>query len=145
MIRAAHSAFFSVGCGNIVFDARGFAWIINNVVQGTTYSSQALSEYSSPTDSRPTGVMARPGRRSRVEEFSAAVSRHLHRIPWGTVWEGNFGWGGINPSPAPAREWKRFSVHRVAPANLAPQRLLRGCLQGAGLGIRSPGQHLDPE
>ena len=76
--------------------------------------------------------MARPGRRSRVEEFSAAVSRHLHWIPWGTVWEGNFGWGGINPSPAPDREWKRFSVHRVAPTNLAPQRLLQ-CLQGAGL------------
>jgi len=87
------------GLGNIVFDARGFAWIINNVVQGTTYSSQALMVLK-PNGQPADGSNGSP--RSPIEGggvhgggFGICID------PWGTVWEGNFGWGGVNPSPAP--------------------------------------------
>ncbi len=87
------------GLGNIVFDATGFAWITNNVVQGTIYSSQALMVLK-PNGQPADGSNGSP--RSPIEGggilgggFGICID------PWGTVWEGNFGWGGVNPSPTP--------------------------------------------
>ncbi len=80
------------GAGNTSFDAQGRAWICNNVVQGTTLSTPSvivLEPNGKPASFSPltTGGVLGTG-------FGVEVD------PRGNVWFGNFGWGGVNPSPS---------------------------------------------
>jgi hypothetical protein len=92
-------AYLIGGLAYVVFDAQGFAWITNDVVQGTTGSSKALvvlkpngkpadGENGSPVSPITTGGLLGAG-------FGICIDPLTH------VWVGNFGWGGVNPSPTP--------------------------------------------
>jgi sugar lactone lactonase YvrE len=88
------------GPGNLAFDARGYAWVTNNVDQGTPYSSHysmVLKPNGQPadgTDGTPVsplngGGLLGPG-------FGVAIDAQ------GSAWFGNFGWGNCDycdPSP----------------------------------------------
>ena len=87
------------GPGNLVFDAKGYAWSTNNVVQGTTGSAQNILVFKAngqPADGS-NGSPKSPVTGGGIlgGGFGICIA------PDGTVWEGNFGWGGINPSPTP--------------------------------------------
>jgi sugar lactone lactonase YvrE len=87
------------GMGNIVFDKNGYAWITNNVVQGTTGSSDflvLLKPDGKPSDGT-NGYLPSPllGGGILGQGFGITIDSS------GSVWTGNFGWGGVNPSDAP--------------------------------------------
>jgi streptogramin lyase len=96
------------GVGNVVFDANGFAWITNNVVQGTTGSTAAGLIVLRP-DGRPSdGTMGTP--RSPITSggllgpgFGIGID------PTGSIWVGDFGWGGVNPTPTGNGSVSRFT------------------------------------
>jgi len=84
------------GPGNLVFDADGYAWITNNVVQGTTKSSKTMIVLK-PNGQASDGSYGKP--KSPVTGggllgggYGITIDRR------GFVWEGNFGWGGVNPT-----------------------------------------------
>jgi hypothetical protein len=88
------------GPANIVFDHNGYAWITNNVVQGTPFSATCImvlkpngkpadGENDTPKSPITGGGLLGPG-------FGIDIDTR------GTVWVGNFGWGGDSsgiPSP----------------------------------------------
>lgn len=84
------------GPGNIAFDPRGFAWISNNVVQGTPASTDCMVVL------RPDGLPA-DGRgntpRSPVTGGGILGAGFGVAAVGEQVWLGNFGWGGVNPDP----------------------------------------------
>jgi len=79
------------GPANLVFDARGYAWITNNVMQGTPNSSRfnvVLQPNGRPAD----------GKRGTPKSplFGGGIlgaGFGIGLAPDGTVWMGNFGWG----------------------------------------------------
>jgi hypothetical protein len=79
------------GLGNLVFDARGYAWITNNVVQGTPNSSRTmivLKPDGKPADgTNGTPVSPVTGGGLLGGGYGITID------PQGSVWEGNFGWG----------------------------------------------------
>jgi len=79
------------GLGNLVFDARGYAWITNNVVQGTPRSSRTmivLKPNGKPADGTDgTAVSPVTGGGLLGGGYGITIDPH------GSVWEGNFGWG----------------------------------------------------
>jgi streptogramin lyase len=79
------------GPGNLVFDARGYAWITNNTVQGTPNSSRTmmvLKPNGKPADGkRGTPVSPLTGGGLLGGGYGITID------PQGSVWEGNFGWG----------------------------------------------------
>lgn len=84
------------GPGNLAFDSRGYAWITNNVRQGKTTSSRVLIVL------KPNGT---PADGSDGTPFSPVMGGGILGVgfgitidPSGSVWVGNFGWGGVNPS-----------------------------------------------
>lgn len=84
------------GTANTVFDDRGYAWINNNFVDGTDKSSQMLIVL------RPDGHPARGEDGTPVSPVTGGgvfgPGFGITRSPVdGTVWVGNFGWGGDNP------------------------------------------------
>lgn len=84
------------GPGNFVFDKNGYIWITNNVVQGTT-GSAACMVVLKPNGQPADGTHRTPS--SPV--FGGGVLGQgfgLGFAPDGTVWSGNFGWGGVNPT-----------------------------------------------
>lgn len=84
------------GPGNLVFDAKGYAWITNNVVQGTTGSADCfavLKPDGSPADGKnDTPKSPLSGGGVLGQGFG------ITRDPSGNIWAGNFGWGGVNPN-----------------------------------------------
>ncbi|PZF78639.1 hypothetical protein DK847_02195 [Aestuariivirga litoralis] len=83
------------GTGNLVFDDRGYAWITNNVVAGTTISAQCfavLKPDGSPADGKG-GTPKSPLSGGGVLGQGFGITRD----PSGNIWAGNFGWGGVNP------------------------------------------------
>ena len=87
------------GPGNIVFDGNGYAWITNNVVQGTPNSSQfsvVLKPNGQPADGRQ-GTPRSPllGGGILGGGYGVGVA------PNGHVWWGNFGWGSPQYYPSP--------------------------------------------
>ncbi len=84
------------GPGNLVFDADGYAWITNNVVQGTTGSSRTMmvlkpnGQPSDGTNGKPVSPVTGGGLLGGG--YGITIDRR------GFVWEGNFGWGMINPT-----------------------------------------------
>lgn len=83
------------GTGNLVFDDRGFAWVTNNVVAGTTKSANcfaALKPDGKPADGRnDTPKSPLSGGGVLGQGFG------IGRDPSGNIWAGNFGWGGVYP------------------------------------------------
>jgi hypothetical protein len=79
------------GVANIVFDAKGRAWISDNVTQGTPYSSQmlvVLQPNGKPADGQDGGP------RSPIFTGGLLGSGFgITRDPQGSIWVGNFGWG----------------------------------------------------
>lgn len=84
------------GPGNLVFDADGYAWITNNVTQGEMTSSMTMmvlkpngqaSDGSNGTPKSPVmgGGLLGGG-------YGITIDRR------GFVWEGNFGWGMVDPA-----------------------------------------------
>src|SRR6266513_3738610 len=87
------------GLGNLVFDARGYAWITNNVVQRTPDSSRTmivLKPNGKPADgTNGTALSPVTGGGLLGGGYGITID------PQGSVWEGNFGWGecdGCKPS-----------------------------------------------
>lgn len=85
------------GPANIAFDRRGYAWITNNVVQGTGVSSGGIVVL------RPDG---KPADGSDGVPRSPITGGGLLGTGFGVdidaqdrVWVGNFGWGNFNPAP----------------------------------------------
>jgi len=87
------------GLGNLVFDARGYAWITNNVVQGTPDSSRTmivLKPNGKPADGT-NGAALSPVTGGGLLGGGYGITID----PQGSVWEDNFGWGecdGCKPS-----------------------------------------------
>ena len=88
------------GPGNLAFDARGYAWVTNNVDQGTPYSSRALmvlKPNGQPADgSNGTPVSPVTGGGLLGAGFGVAIDSQ------GSAWIDNFGWGNCDTcDPAP--------------------------------------------
>jgi hypothetical protein len=87
------------GPGNIAFDNRGYAWISNNVVQGTPGSNNNLivlqpnGKPSDGTNNTPRSPLTGGGLLGGG--FGVAID------PSNNVWVGNFGWGNDNPVEEP--------------------------------------------
>jgi hypothetical protein len=83
-----------------VFDDRGYAWINNNTVQGTTQSATSLivlKPDGSPADGAA-GTPLSPVTGGGLLGAGYGVARNPAN---GHIWVGNFGWGGLNPGPPP--------------------------------------------
>ncbi len=84
------------GPGNIAFDRNGYAWITNNVIQGTPGSAHCfvvLKPNGQPAD----GV----GDTADSPIFGGGIVGQGFGIgidPSGNVWAGNFGWGSDIPN-----------------------------------------------
>lgn len=91
--------FLFAGPGNIAFDNRGYAWISNNVIQGTPNSSRfavVLKPNGKPADGTPATPSEGPASLPKSPlfggglvggGFGVAIDKH------GLIWFGNFGWG----------------------------------------------------
>ncbi len=84
------------GLGNLAFDADGYAWITNNVTQQSTQSAMNMIVLK-PNGQASDGGNGKP--KSPVTGggllgggYGITIDRR------GFVWEGNFGWGGDNPT-----------------------------------------------
>lgn len=86
------------GPANIVFDANGYAWIANNVVQGQPYSAKCIMVLR--PDGRPAdGTNGTP----RSPVFGGGIwgpGWGIDIDPSGHVWVGNYGWGYQDNPPA---------------------------------------------
>ena len=90
------------GPGNVAFDSRGYAWIANNVTQGTPDSSRYIMVL------QPNG---KPSDGTNGTPKSPVSGGGILGAGWGVsvdaqdrVWIGNFGWGnkpGDQPTAAP--------------------------------------------
>lgn len=88
------------GTANTVFDDRGYAWINNNTVQGTSVSTMnvvVLEPDGSPADGAG-GTPTSPVMHGGVLGAGYGITRNALD---GSIWVGNFGWGGDNPGPPP--------------------------------------------
>lgn len=97
------------GPGNIAFDERGYAWITNNVVQGTPNSSHfgvVLKPNGKPADGSPTtpwenpeGLPTSPLHGGGL--FGGGYGVAVDKGKQGSVWLSNFGWGTELPPESP--------------------------------------------
>lgn len=84
------------GPANVAFDAKGFAWINNNVVQGTPSSSNCLmvlQPNGKPADGR-NNTPSSPITGGGILGSGFGIAIDL----LGNIWSGNFGWGNVNPA-----------------------------------------------
>lgn len=91
-------AFMFGGPANIVFDANGYAWIANNVVQGQPYSAKCIMVLR-PDGSPADGTDGEP----RSPVFGGGIwgpGWGIDIDPSGNVWVGNYGWGHDDNPPA---------------------------------------------
>ena len=95
------------GPGNLAFDDRGYAWVTNNVIQGDTPSSSyvvVLQPNGQPSDGT-NGTPLSPLSGSGILGTGFGVTIDAT----GTIWYGNFGWGGEAYYPDPGESISRFS------------------------------------
>ncbi len=121
------------GPGNLVFDADGFAWITNNVVQGTPNSSETmmvLKPNGQPSDGR-NGTPKSPVTGGGLLGGGYGITIDGR----GSVWEGNFGWGDTKPSKDGNGSVSEFSPSGVP---ISP----RDAYQGGP--VRAQGMVADP-
>lgn len=96
------------GLGNITFDLNGYAWVTNNVVQGTPNSSNCiivLKPNAHPSDGRA-GSPDSPLLGGGIVGQGFGIGFD----PKGRVWSGNFGWGGSAHFPTTDGETAGGSV-----------------------------------
>ncbi len=77
------------GPGNLDFDSRGYAWVTNNVTQGTPNSTQfniVLRPDGKPVSPFNTGGLLGVGWGVKADQYDQ-------------IWYGNFGWVGLESSP----------------------------------------------
>jgi len=121
------------GPGNLAFDPRGYAWVTNNTVQGTPYSSLAavvLKPNGQPADGGH-GTPRSPltGGGLLGGGFGVTIDSR------GSAWFGNFGWGdcdGCNPSQDGNGSISRFTLSGAAKSQ--PNGYQGGPLRAQGLG-----------
>lgn len=95
------------GPANIAFDQNGYAWITNNVVQGTPVSSSGIvvlqpnGKPAAGGEGLPTSPIIGGGLLGTG--FGVAIDEAK------TVWVGNFGWGNFNPAPLGMGSVSRFA------------------------------------
>ena len=125
------------GPGNLAFDARGYAWVTNNVDQGTPYSSHVamvLKPNGQPADgTNGTPLSPLKGGGLLGAGFGVAID------PQGSAWFGNFGWGnctGCDPDPDGNGSVSQFA------ASGAP---ISGSLGYQGGPVRAQGMAFDAE
>ena len=126
------------GPGNLAFDHRGYAWVTNNVPQGSTTSSRyvmALKPNGKPADGRNgTPVSPLTGGGILGTGFGVTID------PRGSVWFGNFGWGectGCDPSPDGNGSLSRFTLSGAAMSQ--PNGYQGGPVRAQGLGLDANG------
>jgi streptogramin lyase len=126
------------GPGNLAFDQRGYAWVTNNVVQGTPNSSNyvlALKPNGQPADGRK-GTLRSPLTVGGILGTGFGVTID----PRGSVWFGNFGWGmcsGCDPSPTGNGSLSRFTLSGAAMSK--PNGYQGGPVRAQGLGADAQG------
>ena len=126
------------GPGNLAFDDRGYAWVTNNVVQGTPNSSNyvlALKPNGQPADGRK-GTPRSPLTGGGILGTGFGVTID----PRGSVWFGNFGWGmcrGCDPSPTGNGSLSRFTLSGAAMSK--PNGYQGGPVRAQGLGADAEG------
>lgn len=79
------------GPGNLTFDLRGYAWITNNVVQGTPNSTDCIVVLQ--PDGRPSDGTAGTPNSPVTGGGILGQGFGLGFDPSGRLWSGNFGWG----------------------------------------------------
>ncbi|HVJ67157.1 MAG TPA: hypothetical protein VM510_04175 [Caulifigura sp.] len=96
------------GPAAIAFDSQGYAWIANNVVQGSTPSAKHVMVL------KPNGEPADGSKGTPKSPLSGGgllgVGLGVTIDPFGDAWFGNFGWGGVNPTPEDNGSVSRFSA-----------------------------------
>src|SRR6266403_4475419 len=126
------------GPGNLAFDERGYAWVTNNVVQGTPNSSNyvlVLNPNGQPADGRD-GTPRSPLKGGGILGTGFGVTID----PRGSVWFGNFGWGmcsGCDPSPSGNGSLSRFTLSGAAMSQ--PNGYQGGPVRAQGLGADAEG------
>ena len=127
------------GMGYLVFDANGYAWITNNVNQGTRTSSRFM-------------VVLKPnGKPADGRGWNAGVAGHWRRPAGRRLWNHHrsrrlalgrqLRLGRRRPSSR--REWQRLSIYGLGSSDIGTPRLSGRPGQGAGHGLGRPRQHLD--
>ena len=123
------------GPGNLVFDSAGYAWITNNVVQGTPNSSQTmmvLKPNGQPSDgSNGTPKSPVMGGGLLGGGYGITIDRR------GSVWEGNFGWGDTKPTTDGNGSVSEFSPSGVPISG--PEGYQGGPLRAQGMVADSSG------
>jgi hypothetical protein len=87
------------GPANLVFDYNGYAWVTNNVVQGKPYSARCimvLKPNGKPADGE-NGTPKSPITGGGLLGTGFGIDIDTR----GSVWVGNFGWGGDDYNPSP--------------------------------------------
>ena len=106
------------GPGNFVFDTNGYVWITNNVVQGTPDSTNCMVVL------KPNGEPADGSNNTPASPlFGGGVLGQgfgLGFDPSGTVWSGNFGWGGVLPTDEEGNPGGRVSRFTAVGQPLSP-------------------------
>lgn len=123
------------GLGNLVFDDKGYAWITNNVVQGKTTSSKAmivLKPNGQPADGTD-GTAVSPVMGGGLLGGGYGITMD----PQGSVWEGNFGWGGDNPTLTGNGSVSQFTSSGVPVSG--PNGYQGGPLRAQGMGSDADG------
>jgi hypothetical protein len=99
------------GPGNLVFDSRGYAWVLNNTIQGTAYSSRfnvVLKPNGKPSSGK-NGTPPSPLLGGGILGCGFGITLDSR----GSVWFGNFGWGdctNCQPSADGNGSVSRFTV-----------------------------------
>ena len=123
------------GMGRLVFDANGYAWVTNNVKQGKRTSGRFMVVFQpngKPADGAYYGTPVSPitGGGILGGGYGMAID------PQGSVWEGNFGWGGLDPTPT-----GNGSVSQFTPSGDP----ISGPLGYQGGPVRAQGMAFDPD
>ncbi|CAM3771936.1 hypothetical protein [Polynucleobacter arcticus] len=116
------------GPGNVAFDINGYAWINNNVIQGTPNSSNCLIVLK-PNGQAANGIANTPispitGGGILGSGFGVAVDK------LGYIWSGSFGWGNNVPTSGAVAKLSSLGVP-ISPAAGYTSGLLR--VQGTAI------------
>ncbi len=109
------------GPGGLAFDKNGYAWIVNNVTQGTPNSSRRmmiLQPNGKPSDGT-NGTPVSPITGGGILGGGLGISVDKRN----TVWQGNFGWGTPKPSADGNGSVSRFTLGGMA---LSPPNAYQG-------------------